>query len=63
MAKLTLCPNCIHNDGVVTKPYLKRDPANPIMALCPGCGLHVANGDGHVGFRGRPPKPKEPNGQ
>lgn len=61
MAKLMICPTCINNGSVFPKPYLKRDPSNQLMALCPVCGRHVDNGSGHIGFRGKPPKPKEPN--
>lgn len=63
MAKVTQCPNCIHDGNVMDKPFLRRDPANPIMALCPLCNLHVANGDGNILFRGRPPKVKETDGK
>jgi hypothetical protein len=61
MGKITSCPECSHKVGIVDKPIMKRDPENPLVAVCPSCGLHMANGDGHIGFRGRPLKKKEPD--
>lgn len=45
------------------QPELKRDPTDPNYAWCPRCKTRIPNFDGKIKFRGRPPKPKEPNGQ
>ena len=56
MAKVMLCPSCINDGRVSPKPYLRQDPDNEIMAMCPVCGRRVDNGARQIGFLGRPKK-------
>ena len=51
-----ICTRCQVNSE---KPELKRDPDDPLYAICPQCKTRIPNRDGKIKFRGRPPKAKE----
>lgn len=53
--KCTLCQ--VYSE----KPELKRDPDDANYAICPRCKTRIANFDGAIKFRGRPPKVKVVN--